>query len=200
MDKDIEHLVKKCQVCQESRASPPSAPLYPWQWPAQPWARVHLNFAGPYLGHTYLVIVDTSSKWLDTHIMLSMSSEKTIEILRMVFANHRLLQMIVTDNGSSFTSNEFRDITQKNGIKHVTSAPYHPSINGQAERAVQNVKQGLKRTPGKTIQERLSKLLFKYRLTPHSTTAIAPCELLMKRKLQSSLDLLFSHSPGESGR
>ena len=84
-----------------------------------------------------------------------------------------------------------REFTQKNGIKHVTSAPYHPSSNGQAERAVQTVKQGLKRMPGKSVQERLSKFLFKYRLTHHSTTGIAPCELLMKRKLRSSLDLLF---------
>ena len=183
MDRDIEDLVKKWRVCQESRASPPSAPLHPWQWPAQPWTRVHLDFAGPYLGHTYLVIVDASSKWLDAHIMSSMSSEKTIETLRSVFATHGLLQMIVTDNGPSFTSNEFREFTQKNGIKHVTSAPYHPSSNGQAERAVQTVKQGLKRTPGKTVQERLSKFLFKYRLTPHSTTGVASCELLMKRKL-----------------
>ena len=45
MDKDIEHLVKKCRVCQESRASPRSAPLHPWQWPAQPWAHIHLDFA-----------------------------------------------------------------------------------------------------------------------------------------------------------
>ena len=191
MDRDIEDLVKKCRVCQESRASPPSAPLHPWQWPAQPWARVHLDFAGPYLGHTYLVIVDASSKWLDAHIMSSMSSEKTIETLRSVFATHGLPQMIVTDNGPSFTSNEFREFTQKNGIKHVTSAPYHPSSNGQAERAVQTVKQGLKRTPGKTVQERLSKFLFKYRLTPNSMTGVAPCELLMKQKLRSSLDLVF---------
>ena len=149
-------------MCQESRASPPSAPLHPWQWPAQLWVRVHLDFTGPCLGHTYLVIVDASSKWLDAHIMSSMSSEKTIETLRTVFANHGLPQMIVTDNGPSFTSNEFRDFTQKNGIKHVTSAPYHPSTNGQAEQAVQTVKQGLKRTPGKTVRERLSKFLFKY--------------------------------------
>ena len=58
MDQDIEELVKKCQVCQESRTSPPSAPLHPWQWPTQPWSRLHLDFAGPYMGHTYLVIVD----------------------------------------------------------------------------------------------------------------------------------------------
>ena len=73
-----------------------------------------------------------------------MSSEKTIETLRSVFATHGLSQMLVTDNGLAFTSNEFREFTQKNGIKHVTSAPYHPSSNGQAERAVQMVKQGLK--------------------------------------------------------
>ena len=80
---------------------------------------------------------------------------------------------------------------QKNGIKHVTTAPYHPSSNGQAERAVQTVKQGLKQTPGKTIQEKLSKFLFQYRITPHATTGIAPCELLMKRKLRSKLDSVF---------
>ena len=78
MDQDIEELVKKCQVCQESRASPPSAPLHPWQWPTKPWSRLHLDFAGPYMGHMYLVIVDACSKWLDAHIMSTISSEKTI--------------------------------------------------------------------------------------------------------------------------
>ena len=119
------------------------------------------------------------------------TSEKTIETLRSVFATHGLPQMIVSDNGALFTSDEFRTFSRKNGIRHVTSAPYHPSTNGQAERSVQTVKQGIKRTPGKTIQERLSKFLFNYRVTPHTTTGIPPCELLMKRKLRSKLDLIF---------
>ena len=144
MDQDIEELVKKCQVCQESRASPPSAPLHPWQWPTQPWSHLHLDFVGPYMGHTYLVIVDACSKWLDAHIMLTISSEKTIETLISVFATHGIPQMIVMDNGSSFTSEEFKTFTRKNDIKHVTYAPYHPSSNGQAECAVQTIKKGLK--------------------------------------------------------
>ena len=57
MDKDIADLVNKCRVCQESRASPPSVPLHPWQWPAQPWACIHLDFAGLFLG-------DTLSLWM----------------------------------------------------------------------------------------------------------------------------------------
>ncbi len=44
---------------------------------------------------------------------------------------------------------------------------------------------------GGSIQENLSKLLFKYRITPHSTTGIPPSERLMGRCLRSRLDLLF---------
>ena len=78
-----------------------------------------------------------------------------------------------------------------NGIKQIFSAPYHPSSNGLAERAVQTVKQGLRQMQGPgTIQDKLSKFLFKYRITPHTTTGIPPCELLMNRRLRSKLDLL----------
>ena len=80
---------------------------------------------------------------------------------------------------------------EKNGIKHITSAPYHPSSNGQAERAVQTLKQGIKRTPGESVQERMSRFLFDYRITPHATTGIAPCELLMNQKLRSRFELLY---------
>ena len=95
----------------------------------------------------------------------------------------------MTDNGPSFTSDEFARFMTGNGIKHIKSAPYHPSSNGQAERAVQTLKLGIKRTQGGSIQERVSKFLFDYRITPHATTGVAPCELLMKRKLRSRFDL-----------
>ena len=78
-----------------------------------------------------------------------------------------------------------------NGIVHVTTSPYHPSSNGLAERAVQTFKNGLKHTQGATIQERISKFLFTYRLTPQTTTGVAPAQLLMGRRLRSRLDRLF---------
>ncbi len=167
MDATIEDRVKNCPVCQESRPSPAPAPLHPWEWPSQPWSRIYLDFAGPFLGHYFLVIVDAHSKWLDVHIMASITSSKTIEKHRIIFANHGLPHKVVLDNGPSFTSEEFREFLSGNGIVHVTTSPYHPSSNGSPEHAVQTFKKGIKHTAGKTIQEKLSKFLFTYRITPH---------------------------------
>ena len=57
------------------------------------------------MGHMFLVIVDAHSKWLDAHIMSSITSTKTIETLRSVFAIHGLPRVIVMDNGSSLRAN-----------------------------------------------------------------------------------------------
>ena len=188
---DIENMVNSCPVCQETRASPAPAPLHPWEWPSQPWSRIHLDFAGPLYGYHYLILVDAHSKWIDVHMMNSITSAKTIKKLQIIFATFGLPRKVVTDNGTSFTSAEFKSFMSDNGIVNVTSAPYHPSSNGLAERAVQTFKNGLKHTKGDTIQERISNFLFTYRLTPQTTTGVAPSQLLMGRRPRSRLDRLF---------
>ena len=52
-------------------------------------------------------------------------------------------QTIVTDNGATFCSANFKQFMESNGIEHFKSAPYHPLSNGLAERSVQTIKQGL---------------------------------------------------------
>ena len=100
------------------------------------------------MGQMFLIIVDAHSKWLDAHIMWSITSTKTIELLQSVFATHGLPQKVVTDNCTSFTSQEFEEFMKANGIKHITSSPCHPSTNGLAERSVQTLKLGIKCTKG----------------------------------------------------
>ena len=124
------------------------------------------------MGHMFLILVDAHSKWLNVHLMQSISYTNTIEKLRIVFVTHGLPRKVVTDNGSSFTSKEFHAFMFENGITHITTAPYHPSSNGLAKRVVQTVKHGLEATKGDSLQERLSKPL--YRITLHPTTGIAP--------------------------
>ena len=43
---------------------------------------------------------------------------------------------------------------------------------------------------GGDLKTKLARFLFDYRITPHSTTGIAPAELLMHRQLKSRLHLI----------
>ena len=89
-------------------------------------------------------------------ITSTITSVKTIEQLRIIFAIHGFPKKIVTDNATTFTSEEFKKFMSDNGVVHVTSALYHPSTNGLAERAVRTFNQGLQLTEEDSLQERLS--------------------------------------------
>ena len=52
IDGDLESQVKSCQACQVNRKSLPVTLLYPWEFPPRPWARLHINFAGPFMGNS----------------------------------------------------------------------------------------------------------------------------------------------------
>ncbi len=106
--------------------------------------RIHIDFAGQFQGKMFFIMVDAHSKWPEVIIMSSTTSEKTIEALSSFFARYGLPEQIVSDNGPQFTSVEFDNFMKQHGIKHIKSAPYHPSTNGLAERFVQTFKNAMR--------------------------------------------------------
>ena len=190
MDAELESKVKSCYQCQIHQHAPAVAPLHPWEWPQRPWSRVHVDYAGPFLGKMFLILIDAHSKWMEVEVVSSATSAITITKLRSIFATHGLPSMLVSDNGSVFTSDEIHEFTKENGIQHVRTTPYHPSSNGLAERAVQVFKSGMKKITSGTIEARLARFLFHYRITPHTTKGLSPAEMLMGRRPRSRLDLV----------
>ena len=124
-------------------------------------------------------------------VMNVATSYATIEELRRMFAAHGLPEVLVSDNGTAFSSGELLELTKRNGIRHVKTAPYHPSSNGQVERAVQTFKEAIKKNSTDSLQTRVSRFLFNYRNTPHSTTGVSPAELLLGRRPRTHLSLLI---------
>ena len=122
--------------------------------------------------------------------MSTITSTATAQCLHKIFAVFGIPEVLVTDNGPSFVSEEFEQFLSRNTIKHKTSPPYHPASNGLAERAVQTVKKGLKKMKEGTLQDKLSRFLFRYRNTPQSTTGTTPAELLLGRRMRSPLDII----------
>jgi len=98
-----------------------------------------------------LVLIDAHSKWIEVMVTPISTSTVVIEELRDKFSQFGIPETIVTDNGSCFTSAEFELFLEKNGVKHLTTAPYHPASNGLAERAVQIVKKGIKKCKDGTL-------------------------------------------------
>ena len=45
-----------------TRTNPPVAPLNPLPWPSKPWSQLHMNFAGPFMNHMFLVVIAAGLK------------------------------------------------------------------------------------------------------------------------------------------
>ena len=106
------------------------------------------TFAGPFQEKTMFVLVDAHSKWLEASVVASTSLEQAIKALSKVFVTHSLSEVLVSVNGTAFTSTEFQTFVKRNGFRHVKTPPYHPASNGLAECAVQTVKEALKKSSG----------------------------------------------------
>ena len=180
LDEQIETMVSKCVSCQENATLPRKQEVAKWDWPTGPWRRIHIDYAGPFMGKMFLVVVDAYSKWLEVCITSSSTSETTIRLLRRTFATHGLPEHLVSDNGTQFCSEEFQNFMKANGVRHTKTAPGHPATNGLAERYVGFIKTQLKKNTkmNLNLEDRLQQILFTYRVTPHSATGETPAELL----------------------
>ena len=145
----------------------------------------------------FLLIIDAYSKWIDISVVNLATSLTTIEELRKVFATHGLPEVLVSDNDTAFSSEEFLEFTKRNRTRHIRTAP---SSNGQVDRAVQTFKEAMKKDGTHSLQTRVSRFLFNYRNTPHSTTGVSPAELLLGRKPRIHLSLLIPSTASQVAR
>ena len=188
IDEEIEELVRKCTSCAEHQNKPPKSANHPWMLPEKPWSRLHLDHAINFMGSNWLVLVDAYSKYPCIHATSSTSTRATLELLEQEFAHFGYPHTLVTDNATTFTSDEFQEWCKERGITHLSGAPYHPATNGAAERLVQSFKQSLRKSelhPKAALQE----FLMQYRRTPLDT-GLSPSELLNGRQIRTKLDAL----------
>ena len=189
IDQDIEDVTKQCYACIQNNV-PIGIPTLSWPETDKIWSRVHIDYAGPIDNNYFLIVIDSHSKFMDVHVTKSITSERTIDLLKTCFSNFGLPDLIVSDNGRSFTSKEFSSFLEKNNVKHCKSAPYNPASNGLAERAVKTFKQYLKKFPNGNIKGRVSRVLYHYRRAILKGNDKSPAEIMFNRNFKSPLDVV----------
>lgn len=193
LDQDIERLVMNCRECQSSRPNPSAEPVHVWLPPKKIFERVHVDYAGPFLGKYFFVLVDAYSKWPEVRIVPNITAETTIKVCRNIFATFGIPNILVSDHGTQFKSGEFKKFLDQNGVVHKLGAPYHPATNGQAERFIQTFKNKLYITNHNRneLQKDLDQILVSYRRAIHPATGKSPAMIMFNRQIQSRLDLIL---------
>ena len=193
IDFDIENLCRKCTSCGQFQNKPDKPSIHPWMMPEKPWSRLHLDHAINFLGRNWLVLVDAYSKYPCIHPTTSTSSKSTTAILEQEFAHFGYPHTLVTDNATTFMSQEFQAWCKQRGIVHLTGPPYHPATNGAAERLIQSFKQALRKS-SLPPKEALQEFLMQYRRIPFAS-GLSPSELLNGRRIRTKIDTLVPSIP-----
>ena len=179
MNSDLKEYLTCCQFCQVHAPVHRKEPLIPTPVPDRPWRHVASDIC-QHGSHNYLVTVDVFSRFIEVQQLRNISSSDIIEKLKCLYARYGIPDLLTTDGGRQFVSQEFRDFATSYGFSHRVTDPYCPQANGAAERAVQQAKWCLKQRDPYVA-------LMGYRATPVEPTGLAPAQLLMGRPLQTRL-------------
>ncbi|XP_032226847.1 uncharacterized protein K02A2.6-like [Nematostella vectensis] len=98
--------------------------------------------------------------------------------MKNAFSRHGIRDIIVTDNGPQFASAEFNKFAATWGFDHISSSPRYAQSNGESERAVETIKNFLKKCDDEYLA------LLSCRNTPLHN-GYSPSQLSMGRKLKT---------------
>lgn len=200
IDTEIENVANSCDRCIEARVSPPKVPIENWNWASTVFERIHIDYLGPIYNKIYLVLVDSYSKWLECVEVPNLTALVLISKLKSIFTRFGLPQCIVSDNATTFRSEELSKFCLEYGIQQIFAPVYSPQSNGLAENAVKTCKKfitnAMKDGCGRDLNARLDEYLFHYRISPHCTTEESPARLMFGRNLRCRLDVISVPSQG----
>ena len=185
ISKQIEQMIAKCQVCAKD-AIYHKEPMMPTPLPEYPWQVIGSDLF-EVKGSHYLLIVDYFSRFPEIVKLYSITSTAIISAFKSVFSRFGIQEILRSDNGPQFSSEEMTEFTSSYGIKHNTSSPYFPQSNGMAERFVRTAKQLLKQSSD------LNLALLTYRATLLPFCNRSTSELLMGRCIRTKLPQTNKH-------
>jgi IS30 family transposase len=156
----------------------------------EPFDKWSLYFVGPINPSSkkkkyILVCIDYVTKWVEAKSFPIASEQSMVDFLfNDIITRFGVPREIVTNQGTQFTSNLVKEVTEQYQIKHRKSTPYHPQENGKVEstnKVIESILTKIVHLHHKGWADRLIEALWVYRITWRNTTEHTPYELMGSR-------------------
>ena len=131
--------------------------------------------------------------WPEAIPLKSIEAVHVAEELMVLFSRVGVPKEILTDQGTSFTSNLLAEVYRLLHIQPIRTSPYHSQTDSLVERFNQTLKSMLKKAAteeGKDWDKLIPYVLSAYREVPQASTGFSPFELVYGRPVRGPLDVL----------
>lgn len=163
---------------------PPSKGCHPFAL----WAvdcLVNLSPPSPHGATTILLAIDPFTKWIELGVLDHLNSHETaVWFHNNIVCRYGTPYAVKSDRGVEFQG-RFHRYLELAGIQHRYICTMNPRANGQAERGVRMIKEGITRCvascPGAKWWEVLGDVLRGLRLSPSRATKFSPYQLVYKQ-------------------
>ena len=202
MSNDIKEWCRACPTCQQQKVT--THTKAPWKELPHPSARfstVHIDIVGPLpastsefsAGGTYryiLTAIDRYTRWLEAIPLVGISAEEVASAFVNTWVSRFGVPLeVITDRGTQLESGLFHHLSKKLGFIRLRTTAYNPKANGLVERQHRTLKTIL-RPHGNNWLDALPLALFAMRITPSSSTGVAPFTMVTGSYPLSPLSLL----------
>ena len=209
MNKDIKQYVKNCKSCQMNKLcrKKTKVPMEITTTSNKPFEKIFMDIVGPLTmtenGNKYILTIQDDLSKYSLAIPVQTTDAETIseKFVEYFISKFGMPQCILTDQGSNFTSDIFKNLCKLFKIKKINSTAYHPQTNGALERSHQTFKDYLKHfiNSKQTDWDKWIHLsTFSFNTTHHTSSNFTPHELIFgnEAKIPSSLqdEPKFSYS------
>ena len=186
MNAEIKDTIAKCTICNTPKPEQCQEPIRHHEIPDRPWSKVGTDLF-MYNNQTYITAVDYFSNFIEMDRLRDSSSRTTIKALKTYFSRHGIPDVLVSDNGPQYSSDEFRCFSHTWKFKHVTLSPRYPQSNGKAESAVKTCKMLLKKA--ELAKSDFYLALLDHRNIPTEPTQLSPAQRLFSRRTRTLLPI-----------
>ena len=195
MKRDVRKFVISCDSCQKNKLvrKKTKFPMQITDTSQDPFEKVMLDIVGPLplteSGNKYiLTLQDDLTKFSQAYPIPNQETTTIANELSSKFiCTFGIPKVILTDQGTNFTSDLFKDVAKLFKIKKVQSSAYHAQTNGSLERSHQTLADYLKHFISESQTDWdgwINFAMFSYNSTPHTTTRYSPYELVFGRRAE----------------